>query len=179
DAAGAPHVVGHVAVGGHASDEMRAQVAMQDAGPIPWAQGECGADRDRLLSAPVVEGAGHLALLVEGECAFLGFAHHRHVAEEVRPILPRQGHVRDIAYALIRDSARVAHLHLLSAFRSGRAVGSPPTGPVSPLRDLRSRRLRTRKPRVPPRLPYVCTATRFYVPAEDVSRNFGLRPRAD
>ena len=90
DATGAAHVVGEVAVGRHAPDEVRAEVAVQDAHPIARAEHERGADRDRLLATAVVEGARHLALPVEGERALLGGAHHDHVAEQVGAVVARE-----------------------------------------------------------------------------------------
>src|SRR3954454_20570496 len=133
DSVGPTHVVREVAIGSDPPHEVRAQVAMQDAGPILGPQDERGAHGDRLLPGPVIERSWHLALLVEGQRALLGSAHHGHVSKEGRAILPRQGRIGELAYALTRDDARVRSLHIPSAFRSGPATGSPSAGPLSPL----------------------------------------------
>ena len=90
DATAPAHVVGEVAIGRHAPDEVRAEVAVQDAHAVSGAEHERRADRDRLLAASVVERSRHLPLPVEGESALLGSAHHQHVAEQVGAVVARE-----------------------------------------------------------------------------------------
>src|SRR5207247_9591921 len=74
--------------------------------------------------------AGRLAVRVGGQRRRLRGGHQLRVPEAAGAVRPSQGWERGIASAPIRDGARVARLHVLSAFRSGRAAGSPPAGPV-------------------------------------------------
>ena len=118
------------------------------------AEREGRADRDRLLAAPVVERAGHLALLVEGEAALLGGAHHRHEPEKARSIRPLQVHAGEIAYTLAREHASVAWLHL-SALRVGPSFGISSGRPACRRFGISSATPRDEEARVPPLLLYV------------------------
>src|SRR5207247_7807517 len=75
---------------------FRSEVAMQDARPVPGPEDEGCPDADRLLSAPVVEGARHLALLVEGQRALLGEPLQQHVAQEQGPVVRSEEHTSEL-----------------------------------------------------------------------------------
>ena len=126
-AAGAAHVVGEVAIGSDPANEMSPEVAVQDAHPIPGPERICGADRYRFLAAAVVEGARDLALLVESQPALLGGAHHRHEAEQARPVLTREPPTARLGPGIF-DRAHLAEPHIGRPFGSGQALGSPPPG---------------------------------------------------
>ena len=119
DAALAAHVVSQVSVRCHPPNEMSPEIAVQDARPIPGPEGESGADTDRLLASPVVEGAGHLALLVEGQPSLFGEPLHQHVAEEQGSVLARQRIAGTLAPGRTAD-ARGFELHMRSAFPCAR-----------------------------------------------------------
>ena len=142
---------------------------MQDAHAVLRAEHVRGADRDRLLAAAVVEASRHLALPVEGDPALLGRAHHRHVPQQVRPVLAGEpglggrlpvtraraapAFAQFVACRLARDSA-IDWLHL-SALRVW-----PPLQDLlraglafSPLRDLLRDAYGRQEPGVPPALP--------------------------
>ena len=73
-----------------AADEMRAEVAVQDAQPVLAAIAYAAPDGDRLLAEAVVEGAGHLALAVEVHRALLDRAHEQHVTQQRHAVLGLQ-----------------------------------------------------------------------------------------
>ena len=136
DAAGAAHVVGEVAVRGHAPDEVGAEVAVQDAHPVLGPERERRTDRDRLLPAAVVERPGHLALPIEREAPLLGGPHHRHEPEQRRAVRTGEQLAQGFAYvglrvvtrSLVRDSDVASHFS--PPFVSGRPLGSPPGLPL-------------------------------------------------
>ena len=130
DAAAAAHVVGEVAVRGHAADEVGAEVAVQDAHPVAGPEHERRADRDRLLAAAVVEAAGDLALAIERDRALLGGAHHRHVPEQVargprgstaaraaapRPARRARQHSPSRVRSTVRGQARLRRRHRMAS----------------------------------------------------------------
>src|SRR5512133_232408 len=116
---------------------MSPEVAVQDAHPVPGPKGVGGAHRYRLLAATVVERSRHLALLVEGEAALLGGAHHLHEAQQASPVLARELHPTRIELGIL-DRAHLAERHMSRPFGSGLASGSPRPGRLSRRRDLRA-----------------------------------------
>ena len=149
----AAHVVGEVAVGRDAPDEVGAEIAVQDAHPVLGLEREGRADRDRLLPAAVVERAGHLALPVEGEAALLRGSHHRHEpqqrgaigsGEQLAQGFTYVGAPRSRAHApfatatslriSVRPSCLAAHWDLLRVRRSCRfgISSTAPTGRWAP-----------------------------------------------
>src|SRR3954452_24194652 len=90
DPALAPHVLAKDPPRGHAADEVRAQVAVQDAEAVLRRHGERRADGDGLLPVAVVEGAGDLALAVQVHRALLDAAHEQHVAQKGDAVVERQ-----------------------------------------------------------------------------------------
>ena len=179
DAAAAAHVVGEVAVGGHAADEVRAEVAVQDAHPVARAEHVRRADRDRLLAAAVVEAAGDLSLPVERDPALLGGAHHRHVPQQVGAVGPASASLarRPVRAAHARPHSRAGSLATapLTGFISLRPScladpsGSPRDRPgSSPLRDLLRGAYGRRVLGVPPSLP-MSGSVRAAGPCESLS----------
>ena len=115
-AAAAAHVVGQVALRLDPADEVRAEVAVQDAHPVLGRERVGRADADRLLPAAVVEGARHLALLVEAQRPLLAEAHGQHVAEQSLAVLCRQ-RARRARWALRRPRHRWPFVGRLVAAR--------------------------------------------------------------
>ena len=77
-------------VGRDAADQVRREVAVQDAEPVVPVHRPGRAGRDGLLPEAVVEGAGDLALAVEHHRPLLDAAHREHRAQEADPVLQRQ-----------------------------------------------------------------------------------------
>src|SRR4051794_36682803 len=90
DAALAAHVLAEDPRGRDAADEVRAEVAVQDAQAVLRRHRERRADRDGLLSVAVVEGARDLALAVQVHRALLDAAHEQHVAQQGDAVVERQ-----------------------------------------------------------------------------------------
>jgi hypothetical protein len=140
DAALAAHVLAEDARGGDPADEVRAQVAVQDAQAILRAHREARADRHGLLAEPVVEGAGHLALAVEVHRALLDAPHEEHVAQQrgsvvERQVLGRGGERRVRGHGVVLfpswSGARAGSPLAARAWRPGRdlrVTGTPPAG---------------------------------------------------
>src|SRR3954452_86632 len=84
------HVLAEDARGRDAADEVRAEVAVQDAQAVLGRHRERRADRDGLLAVAVVEGARDLALAVEVHRALLDAPHQQHVAQEGDSVVERQ-----------------------------------------------------------------------------------------
>ena len=76
--------------GRDAADQVRGEVAVQDAEPVVPVHRPGRAGRDGLLAEAVVEGAGHLALAVEHHRPLLDAAHREHRPQEPDPVLQRQ-----------------------------------------------------------------------------------------
>ena len=116
DAAGAAHHLGEHAAGPHAAHEVRAEVAVQDAGAVARAERERRAHRHGLLAASVVEAARHLALAVEGERPLLGGAHEQHVAQKRAAVVARSARrlVSAVLLRVERRGSRGRRRHLFS-----------------------------------------------------------------
>src|SRR6478609_7413166 len=90
DPALAAHVLAEDPPGGDPADEVRAEVAVEDAQAVLRRHRERRADRHGLLAVAVVERAGDLALAVQVHRALLDAAHEQHVAQEGDAVVERQ-----------------------------------------------------------------------------------------
>ena len=115
---GAPHVVGEDPPRLDAADDVDAHVAVQRRSDVVRPHRAADADCGRLVSAPRVEGAGDLALLVEDVPALLDAAGDQHAAvhaEQVLAVEARVLHLRQRADRL--GFARDRHSGSLSCSR--------------------------------------------------------------
>src|SRR4051794_22161859 len=127
DPALAAHVLAEDAPGRDAADEVRAEVAVQDAQAVLGRHRERRADRDGLLAVAVVEGARDLALAVEVHRALLDAAHQQHVAQEGDSVIERQvlGYGGGVVGSL-RPGGAHGHPGLVFPLWFGGPAGSPP-----------------------------------------------------
>ena len=139
DAGLAAHVLAEDPRGLDAADDVRGEVAVQDAQAVLGAHRPRRAGGDGLLAEPVVEAAGHLALAVQGHRALLDAAHHQHRAQQPDPVLGGQvlRYVRGYRGALSRLGRHQASLLPLRC-RAGPGIAGLASA-VS--RDLRGARL--------------------------------------
>src|SRR3954451_12203046 len=127
DAALAAHVLAEDAGGRDAADEVRAEVAVEDAQAVLRRHRERRADRDGLLAVAVVEGARDLALAVQVHRALLDAAHEQHVAQEGDAVVERQvlGYGGGVLRPL-RPGGAHGHPGLVFPLWFGGPAGSPP-----------------------------------------------------
>ena len=123
--------------GRDAADEVRGEVAVQDAEPVVAVHRPGGAGRDGLLAEAVVERAGDLALAVEHHRALLDAAHEQHRAQQPDAVLEGQvlGSRRPVRSA---GSVSVA-IWRVSPSRCRGASGIAAAPSRRPRRDLRAR----------------------------------------
>src|SRR4051794_22101390 len=127
DAALAAHVLAEDAGGRDAADEVRAEVAVEDAQAVLRRHRERRADRDGLLAVAVVEGARDLALAGQVHRALLDAAHEQHVAQEGDAVVERQvlGYGGGVLRSL-RPGGAHGHPGLVFPLWFGGPAGSPP-----------------------------------------------------
>src|SRR4051794_17689664 len=127
DAALAAHVLAEDPRGRDAADEVRAEVAVQDAQAVLRRHRERRADRYGLLAVAVVEGARDLALAVQVHRALLDAAHEQHVAQEGDAVVERQvlGYGGGVLGSL-RPGGAHGHPGLVFPLWFGGPAGSPP-----------------------------------------------------
>ncbi len=126
DPAGPAHVLRQDPRRRHAADEVRRQVAVQDAQPVLGGHRERRPGRHRLLAEAVVERAGHLALAVQAHGPLLDAAHQQHRPQQRRSG-PRAGGARLAATlpTAARPSRVGRHLLLFSLSVGWAGAGSP------------------------------------------------------
>src|SRR6478735_3410215 len=90
DAGGTAHVLGEDPVRLDAADDVRGEVAVQDAQAVLGGHRPGRSRRDGLLAEPVVEAAGDLALAIERHRSRFDAAHHQHRAQQAGAVLGGQ-----------------------------------------------------------------------------------------
>ena len=124
DAARAAHVLAEDARRRDAADEVRGEVAVQDAEPVGAVHRPRGARGDGLLAEAVVEGARDLALAVEHHRPLLDAAHREHRAQETGAVVQRQ-------VLAVRRYLGGFRRHTKNPFLV-RAIRDPPARPMEP-----------------------------------------------